>query len=237
LLRSNPQLSIVLITCRTSPPTGKIGVRRLGSAISPPCQTNTCTLHADFSKAGARDCLPRSGAVAAWHAVCGSPSLLTVAPVSFYPPPSFGNAVRYPACTKPAPAWTFCPYTQCRSRKKYHASQSPGENAHFPFILISSANKSPPATNIGARPRSQRLRYDFCCARRRVLACRRKNLHCATWHSVTRQVAPAVGTRSEIGHSSLIRFRASRTVIAMKYCNHFWPALRLKALFTARSRL
>jgi hypothetical protein len=44
---------------------------------------------------------------------------------------------------------------------------------------------------------------------------------------VADQVAPAVGTRSEIGHSSLIRFRASRTVIAMKCCNHFWPIYRL----------
>jgi len=170
-----------------------------------------------FSKASARDCLPRSGAVAAWHAVCGSQSLLTVAPVSFYQPPSVGNAVRYPACTKPAPAWTFCPLRHRRPlAKSTMLHEAPAKNAHFPFILIPSANKSPRATRCLCSPAKPTAALRFLL---HTPACicmpPQKSALCDLFITFSRSPQP-FGTRSEIAHTSLIRFRASRTVIAMK---------------------
>ena len=63
---------------------------------------------------------------------------------------------------------------------------------------------------------------DFASHANAYLQCRRKILHCATWHFVPHafQIAPACGTRSESPHCiSSIRFRASGFPLTARRCS------------------
>jgi hypothetical protein len=103
-----------------------------------------------------------------------------VAPVDFRPLLSFRkHRFAIPPSTRLAPAWRFLSWHSPLLSKNTMLHKAIAEMLHLLTFFISSAAKSPPATHICARPRSRRLRCDFCCTSPCVFACRRKNLHCA----------------------------------------------------------
>jgi hypothetical protein len=120
-----------------------------------------------------------------------------VALVAFRPLLSFRKCrFAIPLFTRLAPAWRFLSLRSPSLSKNTMLHRAIAEMLHLLTFFIASAAKSPPATFVSARPRSRRLRCDFCCTSPLVFACRRKIYTVRPVHSVF-QAAPGGGTRSE----------------------------------------
>ena len=139
---------------------------------------------------------------------------------SVFFPTAYSPATRWEKCRCERPVTLFAASQQslmvapmsCRLYCKVISS--------IPYEKLSCPRRAyrPSATFVSARPRSHRLRYDFCFTGLRLFACQRKNLHCATCllRSPGRPSLVALAANS----LRYIRFLASGFfTTAMKYCS------------------